>query len=277
VPEGASYQGFSAGETVQACALQQPSPPSLAPLDPDPWQGSHELTLTAFDSAHLCHRVTATVVYDSVAPTTTMSTELVSTNDTRTRLRLGGADATSGIGSFEVTGTDSAGQVVFHTVTAATTPVISSFGRGQRYTVQAVARDRAGNPGRPATVVVTLPQDDTAFARTGTWTRSARSLDYAGSHLASAQAGATATVTARSRRIDLLLLKGPKQGYTDVYVDGRRTARWDLYATTTAPYRAIVGNWGSVGSHSVRLVNVGQHRAASGGSYLVVDGVLVLT
>ena len=274
----AGYTGFSAGETVPACAQQQPTPPATAPLDPDPWQGEHQLTLTAFDTAQVCHLVTATVVYDTMPPTsTTMTAERVNNTDTQTRLRLGGSDATSGIGSFEVTAKNSAGQPVFHTVTQSSAPVIGVFGRGQRYVVTSVARDRAGNPGPAATVVVTLAQDDTSYQRSGTWTRHARSLDYAGSHLASPQAGATATVTATTRRIDLLLLKGPKQGYTDVYVDGRRTARWDLYAPTTTPFRPLVGNWASVGAHTVKLVNVGQHRAASGGSYLILDGVLVLT
>lgn len=274
----AGYTGFSVGETVPACARQQSTPPTTALLDPNPWQGEHQLTLTAFDTGHVCHLVRAAVVYDTVPPTsTTMTAERVNNTDTQTRLRLGGRDATSGIGSFEVTAKNSAGQVVFHTVTASTAPVIRVFARGQRYVVTSVARDRAGNPGPTATVVVTLAHDDTAYKRSGSWTRHARALDYAGSHLASPQAGATATITATTRRIDLLLLKGPKQGYTDVYVDGRRIARWDLYAPTTTAFRPLVGNWTSVGVHTVKLVNVGRHRPASGGSYLILDGVLVLT
>ena len=206
-----------------------------------------------------------------------MTTELVNTKDTQTRLRLGGSDATAGVGSWEVSARNSLGVLVFQTVTASSTPVIGVLGRGQRYAVQAAAKDWAGNVGPPATVLVTLAQDDTSFVRTGSWTRNARALDYAGSHLASPQAGATAGISTTTRRIDLLLLKGPKQGYTDVYVDGRRIARWDLYAPTTTPFRPLVGNWPTVGRHTVKLVNVGQKRAASGGTYLILDGVLVLT
>ena len=61
VPEGSSYSGFAVGETVPACARLQPDPPTTAQLDADPYEGEHELTLTALDSARVCHVVRAPV------------------------------------------------------------------------------------------------------------------------------------------------------------------------------------------------------------------------
>ncbi|MCU1593800.1 MAG: hypothetical protein JWO12_1192, partial [Frankiales bacterium] len=62
LPKGSSYTGFSAGERVPGCALQQATPPTTAALLPHPSQGEHQLVLTALDPALVCHQAVANVV-----------------------------------------------------------------------------------------------------------------------------------------------------------------------------------------------------------------------
>ena len=275
LPDGATYAGFDLGEDLPACAAVQPLVPTSVQLPVDAGQGPHRVTLTAFDSAHVCHLVTATVVYDTVSPTATISAELVNLQTTQVRLHLGGTDATSGIASYAVEARDAAGAVVLSSVTTSHTPVVSVFRAGQTYTVRATPQDRAGNTGDPATLVVTFARDDPAFARSAGWGRVRGPLDYQGTHLQSQQAGASATLTAAARRIDAYLQRGPSSGYVDAYVDGVRIARLNLYAASPSAFRPTLGRWATVGTHTVRLVVVGAHPRGSRGSDVVLDGVVV--
>ncbi len=274
VPGGSSYQGFSAGETVPGCARLEAAPPSSAQLDPDPWQGSHDLLLTAFDSAQVCHVAHAVVVYDTVRPTTTVSAT-VPAGGTNVRVALGGKDATSGIGIYEVSILDAGGRTVFHTATRATA-VVTSLTAGRGYRVQATARDRAGNVGPTVHVGVTMPYTAGAFSPSGTWARVDGFGGSTGSRLASRSRGATARLSAVTRGIEVILLRGPHSGYVDVVVDGRRTGRWDLYATTTSVLRRRVASWPRRGRHTVELTVVGGHRRGSKASFVVIEGVTVL-
>ncbi len=275
VPKGSSYQGFSAGEMVPGCARLQASPPTTVQLEPDPWQGSHDLMLTGFDSAQVCHVAHAVVVYDTVRPTTTVSATVPSGGGTDVRITLGGKDATSGIGIYKVSILDTRGRTVFHTATRAAT-VVTSLTAGRSYRIQATARDRAGNEGLTVHTGVTMPYDAGFFSPWGTWTRVDGSGDFTGPHLRSRVRGATARLSAVTRGIEVILLRGPHSGYVDVVVDGHRTARWDLYAATTSVLRRKVAVWPRSGRHTVELRVVGGHRRDSKASFVVIEGVTVL-
>jgi kumamolisin len=275
VASSSPYQGFSTGEALPGCAYQQPAPPTVAHLGAQPWQGKHDLLLAALDSAHVCHVVVATVVYDTVAPTTTVSAGLVNSTNTQVRIVLGGTDGTSGLGLFEVRVWDSTGRGVLHTTTTARS-VVRTLSAGKSYRIEAVAHDRAGNAGPVARTTVSVPFDDTAYRLGGAWTRVSGSRDFRGSHLTSRNPAATATVVVTGRVVYVLALRGPASGYVDVVVDGRRTQRWDLYAAGTTAARLRAAVWSRPGRHTVQLVVVGAHRRGSAGSHVALDGVTVL-
>lgn len=73
----------------------------------------------------------------------------------------------------------------------------------------------------------------------------------------------------------LWLLRSSTGGFADVYVDGRRTHRLDLYGPSTSLLRVRVGAWSSAGGHTVEVRVVGSHRAGSGGSNVLLDAVAV--
>jgi hypothetical protein len=275
VASSASYQGFAIGEILPGCSQLQPTPPTTAQLDPQPWQGEHELMLVGFDSAHVCQLVTATVVYDTVKPTTTVSARLLNSSDTRVRISLGGKDNTSGLGVIDVRVRDSTGRLVFHTSTTARS-VVRTFAAGKSYRIEAVAHDKAGNVGPVARTTITVPYDDTAYRLSGAWTRVGGASDFRGSHVGSRNRRATATVVVTGRAVDVLVLRGRHSGYVDVIVDGRRTQRWDLYSATPRAERLRAAGWSRPGRHTVRLVVVGAHRRGSASSYVVLDGVSVV-
>jgi len=272
VPRDSSYQGFSVGETVPGCLRQQATAPTTAALDPHPYQGVHQLVMTALDSSKTCHAVTRDVVYDTVPPTsTTVTVGLVDSYSTRVRLTLGGRDAVSGIGSWRVVIRDLAGRTIYVAESAPAQPIVP-LRVGTSYRVQVTSRDRAGNLGPVVTQPFTVPTDDVSFARSRGWTRAARSLDFQGSHLGSTVPGASLTATVTARSVELLLLYGPTSGFVAIYVDGRYTTSWDLYAVrpTNARYRVVV--WSTAGRHTVKLVVRGSRRAASRGTAVLLDG-----
>lgn len=264
------YTGFAVGESVPACADLGPTAPSSATLEPGAWQGEHEVVLTALDSSQTCHVATALLVYDTEAPSTTLAASVYGTG---LRIALGGYDATSGVGSWSVTVRDGTTVVLQGlTYSRVLTP---SLAPGHTYTVDAVARDRAGNPGPLVRSTVKLPLDDTSYARTGTWTRLTRAASYRGSHLQTAVRGATAGLTVTGRAVDALVLRGPSCGYADVYVDGHLARRVDLFAAGLQAVHLRLGQWSVAGRHTVQLVVVGAHRSGSHGSYVVLDGASV--
>jgi hypothetical protein len=275
VPTTSRYQGFSAGESVpNACAGQQSTAPTAAQLDPGPAQGQHDLVLTAFDSAHVCHLVRTSVLYDTVKPSSTVTAAMLDSYDNRVRIGLGGSDTGSGIGSWAVSIYDGASRLMFRTTTAAST-VITRLPLGKSYRVDVTALDRAGNLGPIARTGLTVPYDDTRYALQGTWHRVRGAADFQSSHLSSSTRGATSTLSLATRGVELVLLTGPSSGYLTMTVDGRAT-RVDLYAGKAGVRKIRIGAWTSGSRHVVKLQVLGSHRVGSRGSAIDVDAVTVL-
>jgi hypothetical protein len=267
-PDG--YTGFAVGESVPACADLGASVPSSATLDPGAWQGEHEIVLTALDASQTCHVTPGLLVYDSGAPSTTLA---VAVSGDGLRIVVGGYDETSGMGSWTVTVRDGSA-VLLRALTYRRT-LTPALAAGHTYTVEAIARDRAGNAGPLVRATVKLPLDDTAYATTGSWTRVTRAASYRGSHLQTAVRGFAARLTVTGRAVDALVLRGPGSGYADLYVDGHRVRRLDLFAPATQAVHLRLGQWSAAGRHTVQLVVVGAHRSGSRGSYVVLDGASV--
>ena len=274
IPAGSSYSGFAAAESVGGCAYLQDSPPTTANLDPDPFQGTHLVTVTALDASLTCHAVVVPVVYDSVPPLAVVTAGLLTTADTRVLIGLGGTDLTSGIASWHVVVRPIGEQPVVATDTTSRQLVLA-LTPGKTYSVEVFARDRSGNQGVVSATRVTVPLDDAVFARTGAWGRDSRTGDYQGTHLRSSSAGSTARYVFDGRDVIVSLLRSASSGYADVYIDGRRTQRLDLYGPTTALLRVRLGTWSVAGRHTVQLTVVGAHGAVSRGSNVLLDAVTV--
>jgi hypothetical protein len=214
---------------------------------------------------------------DTAAPTTTVTAGLLTGTDTRVRFRWAGHDPSpsSGIASYAVQVTQVGGGSVWSTTTGANSTMLT-LAQGRSYVLTTRTKDVAGHVGPPATVRVSLPRDDAAFSRTGTWNRRDRSGDFLGSHVLSGARGSSATLTVTGRSAVLSVLRAPSAGYLDVYVDGVRTTRLDLYAASVLPRQAVrVLSSSTSGTHTIRLVVVGAHRAAATGSYVFLDSVTV--
>ena len=269
-----TYKGYAAGETVAGCAALSTEPPSTVALDPAPYQGTHLITLTALDSSLTCHAVVEAVDYDTVSPRTTVRPSMLTTSDARVRVTLGGTDEVSGIGTWHVVVRDAAGALVI--ATDRTAPTFDLVLRaGTTYTFTATGTDRAGNVGNVVTGRLSLPFDDTVFARTGSWGRDSRSGDYQRSHLRSGIRGSTVRATVTGREVSTWLLRSPSGGYADLYLDGRRTQRVDLYSPSVSLLRVRLGAFSAVGRHSVQVAVIGAHRSGSRGNDVLVDALAV--
>lgn len=215
---------------------------------------------------------------DVAAPTTTVSAALYPGTDTRVRFAWAGRDAapSAGLGSYAATVTQVGGGTVWSARTAATSQVLT-LAVGRSYTLSVRSTDLAGHTSPLTTARVTVPFDDTSYGRAGTWARSALSGDYLGSHLLSRTPGSSVAMTVTGRSITLGFVKAPTAGYADIYVDGRRVTRLDLYASSVLRrqlYRVYTATTSA--RHTVKVVVVGMKRAAAKSTYVIPDSVLAV-
>ena len=212
---------------------------------------------------------------DTVAPTSTAKAALVTGADTRARFSWSGKDAapSSGLASYDVRVAQVGGGTVWQATTGATAHDLT-LAAGRAYVLTVRTRDLAGNLGPAATAKVVTPYDDSLASRSGSWVRQSLTGDFKGSHLASATRGNRLTFSATARTLVLGLVKAPSGGYVDVYVDGRRTARLDTWASANRVRQLVrIGAWPTSTRHTVVLIVVGAHRAGATGSAVRLDSV----
>jgi kumamolisin len=227
--------------------------------------------------AQLGSVLTSSPVVDSAAPTTTAAAALRTGTDTRTRFTWAGHDPSpsSGLASYDVRVTQVGGGTVWSATTGATSKDLT-LSAGRAYLLTARARDVAGHLGPATTARVAVPYDDGAFSRTGTWGRTTASWDYRGAHLSSATRGSALSFAFTGRSVTVGVVKATSGGYVDVYVDGRRTTRLDLWASTTRARQQVrLAWWSAAGKHTLRLVVLGTHRSGAKGSAVRLDSVTV--
>jgi len=117
------------------------------------------------------------------------------------------------------------------------------------------------------------PTDDRGLVFSSGWVRQLDGHDFSGTHTMSATTGQTLRIPFHGHTAVVGFLKTSTSGYADVYVDGVRTARLNLYATTTG-YRfpVRVASTG-VGNHVVSIRVVGAHPSGSRGNRVYVDSL----
>ena len=279
VPVGTSVTAFRVGEGpayADCTGLTAGGRPTQATLaataSGSPAQGRHTLSLDTLDNVGTCHVARENVTYDSIAPVARVTFGLVTGRDTWTRARWSATDATSPVRSYDVV-VARRGTTADYTATGTveTRRTTARLVAGGTYLTTVRARDAAGNVGLPVQLSLTLPNDDRSLIATGRWQRRTLAWDFLGSDLRSGTRGSAATFRRTGRTFTVGVLTSRTAGWLDVYVDGVRTG-YDLYeATGLVRKQLVVARFVRPGSHTVRLVVRGTHRAASAGSNVYLD------
>jgi subtilisin family serine protease len=180
-----------------------------------------------------------------------------------TRVRWpAGTDDLSGVGSYAVR--QSVNGAAWTTITTATTGVWVdrplTFNTAYQYRVR--AHDRAGNNSAyvdgPVVRAKLYQQTSSAVTYGGTWTTSSSSSASGGSTRYATKAGGWVQFSFTGRAVGVVAPRSPTRGSVKVYVDG-------VYIKTVSAYRSsgqsrillYAKNWGSPGSHKIKLVLVG--------------------
>ncbi len=144
-----------------------------------------------------------------------------------------------------------------------------------RYRVR--ARDRVGNWSSwhygPRIKGSALQEWNSSIKWSPGWTRQSSTAWMGGAARLSTNAGATASFVFTGRNVGWVGRRGPDLGLVRVWVDGKVAATVDLRASTIGS-RAVVWaqRWAIVGTHSVRLENLG----TEGSPGVVVDAFFVV-
>ena len=97
-----------------------------------------------------------------------------------------------------------------------------------------------------------------------------------GSHAVASKAGAYAKFTFTGKLAWVGIIKSRSCGYMDVYVDGVRKARVNLYSSATQFRQQLrVATFATSGTHTVVLKAVGAHQAGSIGNNVYADSLTV--
>ncbi|HET8784406.1 MAG TPA: hypothetical protein VFM38_02140, partial [Candidatus Limnocylindrales bacterium] len=209
-----------------------------------------------------------TVTVDRTAPTTATPTIQLRSGVTlaggslRAQLTLAATDhGPAGMGTFEVR--RSYDGRAFQTIATGVPPgpFDVTLAPGHSYRFEARAIDKAGNAGAwraGATLRPALVQQ-TSRALRWSGSRGSASLSvYSGGSVRYLKAGASVSYTTKARGLAFVTTKGPNRGTARIYVDGVLAATVNLNAPTyTYRYVAFSRRWGSLTSHTIRVVSVG--------------------
>jgi hypothetical protein len=129
--------------------------------------------------------------------------------------------------------------------------------------------------GKPLSIVV-QQEDSASIVFTGAWTANANASFYGGG-ARTASSPASATLTFSGTSVSWVTSKGPGRGKAEVWLDGVKRATIDLY-TPTARNRQVVfaRNGLAAGNHTIEIRPLGTKNAASTGTGVVLDAIVVL-
>lgn len=104
-----------------------------------------------------------------------------------------------------------------------------------------------------------------------TWGPVADASASGGTYAASDTTGSAAWLHFHGTGVTLVTIRGPAMGRAELWVDGALVQTIDLYAKTTMEGATRTVSGLSDADHTIRVVVLGTHRAASRGSTVVVD------
>jgi len=245
--------------------------------------GPVDVTVASTDDKGVCHSTTQTVFLDGQVPVPTLKATYIGTTSPRWQLTwtFGDPAPSSGLDHYDLYYNAGMGGATNALGLTTTTRTVSGA-PGRTYGITVYAYDHAGSRGE-RTVVVHAPYDDakatlsthvSGSRRVSDWTRAGASPDYMGSHVYSSRAGATFAMTFTGRTLTAGMIKSRYAGYADVYVDGTRKGRINLYAASTSYRQAIrLATFTTGGKHTVVVRVVGAHDSRALASNVFLDSL----
>lgn len=213
-----------------ACSFGSGLPLSLA-------AGSHVFTLHGTTPFGEGPTLTRTWNVDTTAPTAAVGALPAFTLAASAAVPLGGADAGSGIGSWNVRYQKAAATGAFGGWTAlraTTSRATIALAAGYTYCVQAQSVDRAGlTSAWTASRCTTRPLDDRALAMSAGWTRPAASGMYLNTLTTTKTLRASLSKTVTYRQLALIATRCPTCGIVGVYSGATLVRSINLASATT--------------------------------------------
>ena len=229
--------------------------------------GTYPLTITGSANGVSRTATVTLVVTDALPPVVappvvrlTFPVKLDASLPVRT---LWSATDPSGVAAYGLqrqTGDEAAQEVALPA--AGSTSLTEPWALGTTYTYSARATDGVGNlsdwvPGARASVQLS-EQTGAGIVYSGTWKSASNQYASGGSLRYATRSGASVTYTFTGAGVAWVAYRGPNRGSARVYVDGVLKKTINLYAATySAKQVAFAFNWGTTGTHKIRIVAMG--------------------
>ncbi|MFJ2211482.1 N-acetylmuramoyl-L-alanine amidase [Streptomyces sp. NPDC101062] len=235
--------------------------------------GSHKISVRAVhQSGKAATTAATTVIADTTAPTFTTKPNL--------SLRTGVVNTTAVPLTLGWKATDKAAlkdvlltAPVAKTYGPTTTSAAHTAKSGASTTWNMTARDQAGNTVAASVAGKPTILQETAAARTGTWTTKSSTNYLGGKSYASSAKNASLTWTFTGRSAAWVVSRASTSGQAHVYVDGVKTTTVDLKSATTTYRHAIwTKSWATSAKHTIKIVVVG----TTGRPTITTDGLVHL-
>jgi stage II sporulation protein D len=264
-----------------------------------PSEGTHYYTVRARDAAGNMSdhslRVTVTAVsstaVDTTPPTvskprvTLRSGVVVGTGSTpvRTRASFSATDPSGLLATGLQLRANTGSYTNVSLPSATATEVNINFATHQTTTRQLRARatDKAGNQSDwtvgDAFRVVVRQDGASGVIQKGSWKTGTNSGFYGGSVRHSKAAGASQSWKANVSSFAVVSTLGPNRGRAEVWVDGVRVAKVDLYASSVQRRRVVYAvDFGSAAQHTIELRVAGTKNSKSSGTRVDFDAFLAI-
>lgn len=233
-------------------------------------QGLHTVTLNVLDADGTCHTTQRTTLLDTVAPAVTTGALPTFTLAPVVGLRWTGADATSGVASYDVRYRTAAfnagfGGLVYPLLWQGTTSTQVSLpaAKGYTYCLSVRARDKAGNASgwSPERCTATA-LDDRSLASSSGWVRGTATAYYASTVTGTTHPGAYLVRTGvQARHLALVATRCSACGTVGVYWNGTLVRTISFYGTSTAQRQVfVIGDLGAArtGTLTIKALNGGR-------------------
>ncbi len=278
LPAGASA-AFSPNPATGSSAILTIATSGTAPITP---VGTFPLTITGTGGGLTRTTNLNLVVTDGLppvvaAPAAFLTTGHLGSTTAPVRIRWSATDP-SGIASYRLQRQSNGGGWSTVTLSSATsTSIVQAVTIGAVYRYRVTATDRKGNSatwtyGRPFKALLSQ-QSYTSVTYGGTWRTVSASLASGGSLRYATATGAWSSYSFSGSGAAWVAYWGPNRGSARVYLDGVYVKTVSTYSSSYSARRIVfAGGWGSVGSHTLRLVVSG----TSGHPRVDVDAFLRL-
>ncbi|WP_229758837.1 peptidoglycan recognition protein family protein [Peterkaempfera bronchialis] len=135
------------------------------------------------------------------------------------------------------------------------------------------ATDMAGNSATASVARTPAISQETAAAKTGTWTKRTNSSYLGGASYSSKAKNASLTWTFTGRSVAWVVSRASDSGQAYIYLDGKKVATYDLKSSKVLYRQAVwTKNWSTSATHKLKIVVV----ATSGRPTITTDGIVVL-